>query len=237
MLFSDIKTDVVTQAKGSAYIELNKTKVIVSVFDPREIPNKTDYSSNGELYCEFKFAPFSCQKRRIHQQDSEEKEYSVIMKRALESAVCRHEFPNFQVDIYALVLENDGSALSAAITCAGVALAHAGVPMYDLVTAVSLGRQGKNLLVDPTNAEEMFCSSSFSTDRENEHGLVILSILSTHEQISEVYQTGCFSSSTLTESIELLMEANKQIVPLVQKCLVKFVLNHVGNKNEEEMFE
>lgn len=55
----------------------------------------------------------------MHQQDHEEKEYSVIMKRSLESAVCRHEFPNFQVDIYALVLENDGSALSAAIICAG----------------------------------------------------------------------------------------------------------------------
>lgn len=56
----------------------------------------------------------------MHQQDSEEKEYSAIMRRALESAVCRHEFPNFQVDIYALVLENDGSALGAAITCAGM---------------------------------------------------------------------------------------------------------------------
>lgn len=92
----------------------------MSVFDPREIPNKNDYSANGELYCEFKYATFSCNKRRMHQQDSEEKEYSVIMRRSLESVVCRHEFPNFQVDIYALVLENDGSALSAAINCAGI---------------------------------------------------------------------------------------------------------------------
>jgi ribonuclease PH len=40
--------------------------------------------------------------------------------------------------VYALVLENDGSALAAAITCAGLALADASVPMYDLVVAATL---------------------------------------------------------------------------------------------------
>ncbi|KAJ3637623.1 hypothetical protein MTP99_001066 [Tenebrio molitor] len=35
-----MKAGVVSHAKGSAYIELDKTKVIVSVFDPREIPNR-----------------------------------------------------------------------------------------------------------------------------------------------------------------------------------------------------
>ena len=50
----------------------------------------------------------------------------------------QHEFPNFQVDVYALILQNDGSALAAAITCASLALADASVPMYDLVTAASM---------------------------------------------------------------------------------------------------
>jgi hypothetical protein len=42
--------------------------------------------------------------------------------------------------VYVLVLENDGSALAAAITCAGLALADASVPMYDLVAAATLVR-------------------------------------------------------------------------------------------------
>lgn len=67
---------------------MGDTKVVCSVFDPREIPNKIGYSIQGELYCEFKFSSFSCSKRRIHQQDSEEKEYSLILQRALEPAVC-----------------------------------------------------------------------------------------------------------------------------------------------------
>lgn len=36
------------------------------------------------------------------------------------------------------VLENDGGPLAAAITCAGLALADAHVPMYDLVAAASI---------------------------------------------------------------------------------------------------
>lgn len=231
-----MKTGAVTQAKGSAYIEVENTKVIVSVFDPREIPNKNEYSINGELYCEFKYAPFSCKKRRLHQKDSEEKEFSVILRRALESAVCRHEFPNFQVDIYALVLQNDGSALSAAITCAGLALAHAGVPMYDLVSAVSLGRQGDHIFVDPTLEEENFCCTSLASKQEinDNHGIVLLSLLSTQSQISELYQTGCLSLETLTESINLLTETNKILVPLVEKCIVKYVVKHVKDKKEND---
>lgn len=89
LFISVIKTGVVSQAKGSAYIELGKTKVVCSVFDPRDIPNKSGYSLHGNLYCEFKFASFSCDKRRIHQQDAEEKEFSLIMQRSLEPSVCR----------------------------------------------------------------------------------------------------------------------------------------------------
>ncbi|GLV36347.1 Mtr3 [Carabus blaptoides fortunei] len=239
-----MKTGVVSQAKGSAYIELQKTKVIVSVFDPREIPNKNDYSANGELYCEFKFATFSCRKRRSHQQDNEEKQYSVVLRRALEPAVCRHEFPNFQVDIYALVLENDGSALAAAITCAGLALAHAGVPMYDLVTAVTLGIQNDKLFMDPTMKEEIVCNVSVPTNQTmeteqkskefNEHGIIILAMLATHEQISELYQTGYLSLEAITNAIALLTEANKHIVLLAKKCLVKHVIKHIKDKKMEE---
>lgn len=39
-----IKSDLISQAKGSAYIELGATKVIVAVYDPREIPKQNNYS-------------------------------------------------------------------------------------------------------------------------------------------------------------------------------------------------
>lgn len=222
-----LKCGVVSQAKGSAYFEVDNTKLIVSVYDPREIPKKTDYSLKGELFCIFKYAPFSCPNRRGHQQDAEEKQHSAIMKRALESAVCRHEFPNFQVDVYVLVLENDGSALSGAITAAGIALVQAGIPMYDTITSATLAIQGRTKLLDPTLEEETLCTiATQKTDTEidyDSHGIIVLAILSTHEQISEFYQLGNLNLDTLNESITTLMNATKEIVPLVEKCLVDYV--------------
>jgi len=50
----------------------------------------------------------------------------------------QQEFPNFQMDVYAIVLDNGGSALAAAITAASLALANAGVSMFGLVTASSI---------------------------------------------------------------------------------------------------
>lgn len=204
---------------------MGKSKVIVSVFDPREIPNRPDYSLKGEIHCEFKYAPFSCEKRRLHQQDVEEKNFSAIMKQALESTVCRHEFPNFQVDIYALVLHNDGSCLSAAINAAGLALSHAGVPMYDLITSVTLSIQNDLILLDPTTEEEIICSAPVVQDEaSNDHGIVVISLLHTHKQISQFYQSGNISLEKLTNSIGILEKTCEDVVPLIQKCLLKHVV-------------
>ncbi|XP_012257428.2 exosome complex component MTR3 [Athalia rosae] len=229
-----VKTGVVSQAKGSAYIEVGTTKVVCSVFDPREIPNRNEYSSQGELFCEFKFATFACAKRKIHQQDSEEKEYSIIMQRSLEPAVCRQEFPNFQVDIYALVLDNGGSALAAAIMCASLALADASVPMFGLVTAVSVGLYGDTVFVDPTVDEEKLCSSApGKSSPSKNHGLIMQATLPQHDQVSEFFLVGNIDVTAIKQSIETLTAASKNICPLMQQCLVKTVLRALKKKESE----
>lgn len=213
-----IKSGVVSQAKGSAYLELGKTKVIVSIFDPREIKNQNKYSNSGELYCDFKFSPFASIKRKPPQTDSDEKSLSLALMRALLPAVCRHEFPNFQVDIYANIIQDGGSCLSAAITCAGLALADAGIPMYDVVTAATVGILNDKILLDPTNMEEDLCLQG--TDSE-EHGIVTMARLSTHEQISELWQSGFMTLTTLKSVNQLLIESNKALVPIIKQNLVK----------------
>lgn len=37
------RTDMVSQAKGSSYVEQYDTKVVCSVFDPREIPHQNEF--------------------------------------------------------------------------------------------------------------------------------------------------------------------------------------------------
>ncbi|CAK9822072.1 Exosome complex component MTR3 [Anthophora retusa] len=219
-----LRTGIVSQAKGSAYIEMGNTKVVCSVFDPREVPNKSGYCVQGEIYCEFKFAPFSCQKRKIHQQNAEEKQYSLILQRALEPSVCLNEFPNFQLDVYAMVLDNAGSSLAAAIMAASTALANAGVPMFGLVTASTIGIYDDYYLVDPTDTEETMCSAQSDNQNSLNHGIITVASLPQHNQISEVFLIGNTDVNSIIHATEMLTKANKDICPVLQQCLVKNIM-------------
>jgi dolichyl-phosphate-mannose--protein O-mannosyl transferase len=56
-------------------------------YGPREVKFRDEFSLLGQLNCELKYATFSGKLRRQHQQDSEEKEASLIIREALEPAV------------------------------------------------------------------------------------------------------------------------------------------------------
>ena len=50
----------------------------------------------------------------------------------------QHLYPKTQIDVFVTVLENDGSVLAAAMTCASLALANASVQMFDITIGASL---------------------------------------------------------------------------------------------------
>lgn len=120
--------------------------------------------------------------------------------------------------------------LAAAINCAGVALADAGIPMYDIITASSVGVFDNQVVVDPTNAEEDVCSS---VDLDQEHGLVVMANLQTHEQVSELWLCGLMTSETVTKVTEVLQNSNREIVPIVRQLLVAKV-NQKIHRNEQK---
>lgn len=60
------------------------------------------------------------------------------MQAALESAVQLEAFPKSIVHIKCIIMESAGGDLAVLITAASLALADAGIPMLDLVTAVAI---------------------------------------------------------------------------------------------------
>ena len=52
----------------------------------------------------------------------------------------QHLYPKSQIDVFITVLEDDGSSLAAAITCAGLAVADAAIDMFDVIVGASLVR-------------------------------------------------------------------------------------------------
>lgn len=207
-----IHADAVTQAKGSAYIEMGRTKIICSIYGPRESLRKQEFRMKGKITCEMKYAPFSCKKRRSPVKDSEEKDLSNIITQAFEPSVMMEKFPKAQIDIYIMVLENDGNVLAAAINCACVALADAGIEMYDLVTACSLVQEDNNALLDPVFVEERSQKAS---------GAVTVAFLPVLNQISVLNMDGELSLQQTNKAVRSCIEGCARIYPVIYNCIAQ----------------
>lgn len=137
-----LQLGVVSGAAGSAYVELGRTRVVCSAFGPRaDTRSRREFSNQGQLVCDVKFAPFAERAgRRERAQDADELELSAVLAQALSPAVMLHKLPKCVMSLYVVVLESDGGELAAAITCASLALVDAAVEMYDIVTAATAVR-------------------------------------------------------------------------------------------------
>ena len=198
-----VKTGVISQASGSAYVEFDATKVMCGVYGPRQ-GGKTGTATNdrGRLDVDVKLATFATPGARgkVGQGDAE-LEFASLLHRALEGAVLLETFPKTSVDVYVTMLEAAGAELPAAVACAAAALAHAGVAMRDLVSACSVARRpgtekdgarGGALLLDPTTAEE-----------RRADGAVTLAHMSRLGEATQVFATGSWDGDALDEAIQL----------------------------------
>jgi exosome complex component MTR3 len=124
-----------------------------------------------------------------------EREYSAIIKDSISAAVRLENYPKSQIDIYCYVLESDGSfsTLASAITCASIALMDAGIELYDLVIASTIGFQAnKSLSIDPSLSQESILD-----------GTMLLSYMPSHNQVTHIIQNGNIDSKNLVQAMEL----------------------------------
>ena len=210
-----LKTNVIGQAKGSAYLEQGGTKVMVGVYGPREVSHRKDFSMKGQLTAELKFAPFACVERRGHQADAEEDELGIILGEALSSTVCLHRYPKSCIEVFVTVLEDDGSVLAAALTASGLALANAGVHMFDLIvgSAVSLGEDNQ-LRVDPERGEGWGSGVK---------GELTIGLLPTLDQVVACLAEGRLPQSTLASALASASSTASALLPMVQQTIAENV--------------
>lgn len=214
-----LKAGIISQARGSAYIEQNETKVMCAVYGPREVTKKEEFSMKGQLTCEFKFATFSCRVRRQYQQDNEERDYSCQLQDALEPAVRMDKFPKAQVNVYVTVLQNDGSPLAASLTCASVALANAGIEMYDLVVGCSARITPSEVFIDPTESEDYKAEN----DNEAGNGSVTLGLMPSLNQVSAITSKGEVEFELLNKGTKQCVDVCQKLYPVLQQAVAKAV--------------
>ncbi|KAF9437054.1 hypothetical protein BGZ76_002124 [Entomortierella beljakovae] len=234
-----LKTGLISQANGSAYIELEKTKLACGVYGPRPAKRVGQvFSGKGILNCEIKFATFSCAKRRSNVRDPQERELSQILSQALSPAVQLEKLPKSAIDIYITVLESDGwgSCVAAAITAASVALAHAGIEMLDMVAGCSASYIQTGPSISSTSGEsivsrtpQIFMDADLEEEKY-EQGAVVLAYMPSLNEVTHLLQSGKAEGPIISQSVEHCMEACNKIYAVMHHALLESV-----NENKEAL--
>lgn len=150
-----IEAGILKRADGSAYIEWGNNKILAAVYGPREVhPRHLQDPSKAIVQCRYNMAAFSVGERKRPGPDRRSVEISKVSSEALERVVFTEQFPRTTVDVYIEVLQADAGTRCAGLTAASVALADAGIPMSDLITACAVGKVNGEVVLDLCKEED-----------------------------------------------------------------------------------
>jgi len=188
------------QSPGSAYLEFGSTKVVATVYGPREnthAEGETVFS--GVLECFVKFAPFSSRCRDLSSGKIQERELQLgaALHASLLPSVLLERFPKSVVEVHLLVLEADGGELSVGVSAASAALVDAGVDVVGVVVAAQVAfDEGSGVVVDPTSLEE-----------SRSAGLATVAYMPTLERITFASHSGTVEAEGLLKALTLALDA------------------------------
>jgi exosome complex component RRP41 len=203
---------VIKSAQGSAIFRAGSTHAIAAVHGPRELyPKFMQNPEKGILRCHYNMMPFSGSGERVRPGTSRRsKEISFIMERALAPVIDLKAFPNAVVDVFVELPQTDAGSRCAAISAASMALADAGIPMKDMVSAVSAGRIQDAVVLDLDYIED-----------SHEDGVDIpIAMVHHSKEISLLQMDGIISKEKFLEAVELAKKACNEIYE-VQKAALK----------------
>lgn len=204
-----IEVGIVDNADGSAYIEQGKSKILVAVYGPSNVhPRHFALQDRALLRCRYHMAPFSVQDRKSPAPSRREIEISKVIREALEPSIFLEYYPRTSIDVYIEVLEADGGTRCSSITAASLALADAGIPMKDLVTACAAGKVDGQIVLDLNDVE----------DKEGEADLP-LAMMPNRKLITLLQMDGSVTLEEFEQLVELAIKGCNEIYNLQKKAL------------------
>jgi exosome complex component RRP41 len=218
-----ITASVLKNADGSAYIEWGNNKVLAAVYGPKEVmPKHLTDPSKAIIKCRYSMAPFSNVDDHGRSAPSRRSiEISKVIKEAFENVVLLGEFPGSEIDVFIEVLQGDGGTRAAGLTAASVALASAGIPMKDLIYAVSVGRIGEHVTLDFDMIEDNYSDSDMP-----------IAVAPRNNDIVLLQMDGGLTRSQFAEAIQMAVDAGKTITE-IQKNALREVYAKVAEKYEK----
>ena len=150
-----MKVGIIPNADGSAMVSLGKTTAVAACYGPRPLhPKHMQQTDRAILQTIYMMAPFSTTERVRPGPSRRSQEICKVTRESLEPVVCLEEFPKATIDVYITITEADAGTRTAGINAASLALADAGIPMKDLISAIAAGKIGKDYVLDLEGKEE-----------------------------------------------------------------------------------
>jgi exosome complex component RRP41 len=207
-----IEVGVLKNADGSALVEIGSTKVLAAVYGPREVvPRHQEQVDRAIIRCRYRMLSFSTLgERKSPAPTRREIELSKVIREALEPAVLSMQFPRAAIDIFVEVINADGGTRTAGITAASVALADAGIPMLDLVTAVAVGKVDGVIVLDLNEIEDMYGEADMP-----------IAAMPSLKRITMIQLNGVLTPDEFKKALALALEGIDKIYQLQKEALRK----------------
>ncbi len=211
------KVGIIPNANGSALFSFGKTVAIAAVYGPRHLhPQHMQNPETAILRVNYDLLSFSVDDRKKPGPSRRSQEISKVTEWALLPAVDIKEFPNTVIDVQIYILQADASTRTAGINAASMALAHAGIPMKDLVCSVAVGKNDKELIVDVTKEEEDYHEGEGATD-------FATAKLANSDQLTLLQMDGKIQPELVGKALEMAKKACEEIYEVQKKALKEVV--------------
>jgi exosome complex component RRP41 len=214
-----IKVGVLPNADGSAYLEWGQNKVYAAVHGPREaLPKHTSNPYKAVVKVQYRMATFSVPERKQPRPNRRDNEISKVLGEALERVIFTEQFPNTEIAVLVEVVDSNAGSRVACLTAAACALADAGLPMKDLVSATGCGKAFNEIILDLNKEEE---DAPDAVD-------IPLAILPNSNEIALLQMDGLITKEEFNRAIQMGIKGCKDIYEVQKKALEeKFELSEL----------
>ncbi|MBI2106494.1 exosome complex exonuclease Rrp41 [Candidatus Woesearchaeota archaeon] len=197
------KVGIIKRADGSARFQIGDTIAIAAVYGPRELhPKFLQDPEKAVLRCNYDMASFSVTERKKPGPSRRSTEISLVTEKALASVVELDLFPNTAIDVFIQIIQANAGTRCAGICAAAMALAHAGIPMKDMVAAISVGKVGDKIVIDLDKEEEDF--EEGATD-------IPVALTARNKEVTLLQLDGEVSKDELMQAIKLARKGCEEI--------------------------
>ena len=207
------KVGIIPNANGSAMFTAGKTIAIAAVYGPKEHhPRNQRNPAKGTLRCTYSMMSFSVTDRIRPGPNRRSTEISKITEWALEPVVILENYPGKVVDVHIHMTQADAGTRCAGINAAAMALAHAGIPMRNMVSSIAAGKLDQTIVLDLDKHED--------SEFEDGEGSTDIPMTFTDDgKLTHIQVDGAITTEQLKEAMKMAREASKKIYEVQKQAL------------------